>query len=130
MQIKKPPTWITLGGLGPDLDRENVVRSRANRLKVSDFSCQLRDVNMSKVYRPHSVQLGDQVVKQLTARDRAKEYALSITQTKPQMQIRPQPRLPLVTSVPIRDRLMSLLREHRGSDRAIRLIRLRYTARA
>jgi hypothetical protein len=127
MQIKKPPIWSTYGGLGPNLDSDKVITGRAVLCKISDFSNQLREFNKTKVYKSTSHGQNEQT-KQLTSRERGKEYAKSIPRVwvcrnqKREIDMCAQS----TTSESIGDRLLSLLREHYSKERVINQIRLKY----
>ena len=129
MQIKKPPVWSTYGGLGPDRDSDKVLYGRAVQCKVADFSNQLRDFNRKKVYRSVMKDNSDDDVRQLTARERAIEYARSI----PRVKVHKRRTLvisPHQESTPqsIGDRLLTLLKEHHSTDRIIKQLRMKYSS--
>ena len=128
MQIKKPPIWSTYGGLGPDLENEKVMHGRALQFKVADFSNQLRDFNRKKVYRSIPIEKENENEKQLTTRERAKEYAKSIPRVPRTIIRESAPRLETDQNSPLSvgDQLMCFIKEHRSTDRIINQIRLKY----
>lgn len=81
--MKKQNLWGGYGGLGADIDREEVIARRAVRSKVADFSFQLRSINRGQMV-PKSDGCGIRAVpeKERSSREKAIEFAKSIPKPK------------------------------------------------
>lgn len=84
MRIKSSQeAWSEYGGLGPDLDNEEVMSKRAALLRAKHFSVQLREVNRDKVNSDlNSSKVECIQLKQVSNRERANAFARMIVKPK------------------------------------------------
>lgn len=121
--------WSQYGGLGPDLDSEEVLNKRAALLRSKHFSVQLREVNREKVTVVSKCNKMESVnAKSKSNRERAIEFAKSIEKPR---------RRRTVSTVLIEDssergggeedKLQSLFRRHGELQREVGELKSRYT---
>jgi len=87
MRIKSSQeAWSQYGGLGPDLDNDEVMSKRAALLRAKHFSVQLREVNRDKVNSDlNSSKVECIQFKQVSNRERANAFARTIVKPKPRL---------------------------------------------
>ena len=124
MRDKQAPVWNSFGGLGPDLDNPISQMKRVSRLRVTDFSNQLREIN-KHVCKPRSLTVKTEQAQE-SARKTAIEYSRSIPKPISRASTqRLQPK-PFQSAPDPVDVLNRLLVEHGKLDRQITEIRSRY----
>jgi hypothetical protein len=126
MRDKRTTAWTSYGGLGPDLDNPECQMKRVTRLRVADFSNQLREIN--KVSCKQRPKLGNSPClqpAQPSSRLVAIQYARSLPKIK--KRITRQASQPLSPISPNHfDILTNLLNEHSKLDSRVEEIHRRY----
>jgi hypothetical protein len=131
MRIKSSQgAWSQYGGLGPDLDNEDVVNKRAAFLRAKHFSVQLREVNRERILSDSNTSKLDSLApKAVSNRERAKEFAKTIEKPRQRMSSRP-----LFVEVKDQgdedeeeDALSKLFRRHRELQKQLGEVKARYS---
>jgi len=123
MRDKRAPIWNCFGGLGPDLDNPESQMKRVSRLRVADFSNQLREIN-KQTCKPLTAANIEKV--QPSARKIAIEYSRSVPKPTNRA-IRPLIKIPATPQAPsLFGTLERLLIEHGKLDNKVAEIRRKY----
>ena len=128
--MKKPTVWGTYGGLGPDLENDQVINKRAMKSKVGDFSDQLRQINRETILKSmNNSCLHDPRQKEISRREKANQFARSISKPPKRTLKQSSPHShPLSTA---RDRqldhITTLLHRYEELAKEVNKIKLRYS---
>ena len=124
MRDRPAPVWNSFGGLGPDIDNPISQLKRVARLRVSDYSNQLREINRHTCKPRASVDTTEKV--QESARKIALVYSRSIPRPAKPVSVQKtvsNPPASTPTSLVI---LETLLVEHGKLEDRVAEIRRRY----
>jgi hypothetical protein len=125
MRNKRLTAWTLYGGLGPDLDNPECQIKRITRLRVADFSNQLREINKTSCKQRPELPKSFPEPAQQSSRLAAIEYA----RTLPKFRKRPPPQI-LQQNTQAKPNyshiLKNLLLEHEKLDSRVAAIHRRY----